>query len=68
MPKERSPIMIKKSREDLLRKQAAREGGLKSDGKISVAWMNKKLSNPRTSKAVKRRVQFAKNALGFKNR
>ena len=68
MAKERSPIMIKKSREGSLRRIAAREGGIKKDGDISVAWMNRKLANPKTSTAVKRKVQFAKNARGFKKR
>ena len=63
----RSPINIKKSEEGSLRRIAQREGGIKKNGDISVAWMNRKLKNPRTTEAVRKKLQFAKNARGFKH-
>ena len=59
--KKRSTIKIKPSQEGSLRRIAARDGGMKKDGEISRAWMRKKMASPRTSAAVKKKINFALN-------
>ena len=54
-------IKIKPSEEGSLKAIAKREGGMLKNGKISRAWMRKKLKNPRTSAAVKKKLNFAIN-------
>ena len=44
-----------------LRRIAAKEGGIKSDGKISVQWARKKLRDPRTPAVTKRKLNFFLN-------
>lgn len=58
----RTNIKIKPSRVGTLRKIAAREGAINDEGKISVAWMKRKLNSPRTSTRVKKKLNFALNA------
>lgn len=55
-------ISIKPSRVGSLRAIAKREGAVNSEGKISVSWMRKKMNNPKTSAAVKKKLNFALNA------
>lgn len=55
-------IKIKPSKVGSLREIAKREGAVNSEGKISVSWMKKKMSSPRTSPAVKKKINFALNA------
>ena len=54
-------IKIKKSEEGSLRRIAQRDGGMKKNGEISRSWMRKKMANPRTSPAVKKKLNFALN-------
>lgn len=56
-----SEIKIKPSKVGSLRAIAKREGAINDEGKISVAWMRKKMSSPRTSAAVKKKLNFALN-------
>lgn len=56
-----SEIKIKKSRLGSLTAIAKREGGMTSDGKISKAWARKKMRSPRTSAAVKKKINFFLN-------
>ena len=55
-------ISIKPSRVGSLRTIAKREGAVNAEGKISVSWMRKKMNNPKTSAAVKKKLNFALNA------
>lgn len=55
-------ISIKPSRVGSLRAIAKREGAVNAEGKISVSWMRKKMNNPKTSAAVKKKLNFALNA------
>lgn len=55
-------ISIKPSKVGSLRAIAKREGAVNSEGKISVAWMRKKLASKQTSSAVKKKINFALNA------
>lgn len=57
-----STIKIKPSKVGSLREIARREGAINDEGKISVAWMRKKLSSSKTSAAVKKKINFALNA------
>lgn len=57
-----SEIKIKPSKVGSLRAIAQREGAVNDQGKISVKWMRDKLNNPRTSTAVRKKLQFALNA------
>lgn len=59
--KKQKPIQIKKSKEGSLRKIAARDGGLKSNGEISRQWMRQKMNNPRTRPSTKKKINFALN-------
>ena len=54
-------IRIKPSEEGSLSAIAKREGGLKKDGQINRTWMRKKLKDPKTSPAVKKKLNFAIN-------
>lgn len=55
-------IKIKPSKVGSLREIASREGAINDEGKISVKWMRQKMSSPRTSAAVKKKLNFALNA------
>lgn len=55
-------IEIKKSKQGTLRAIAKREGAMNDEGKISVAWMRRKMASPNTSPAVKKKLNFALNA------
>lgn len=55
-------IKIKPSKVGSLRAIAKREGAVNSEGKISVSWMRKKMNDPNTSAAVKKKLNFALNA------
>ncbi|UOX40309.1 hypothetical protein [Vibrio phage PhiImVa-1] len=55
-------IKIKPSKVGSLRAIARREGAINDKGQISVAWMRKKMSSPKTSPAVKKKINFALNA------
>lgn len=57
-----SDIKIKPSKVGTLRALAKKEGAMNSEGKISVAWMRRKLASPKTSPAVKKKINFALNA------
>lgn len=57
-----SEIKIKPSKVGSLRAIAKREGAVNSEGKISVAWMRRKMKDPKTSPAVKKKLNFALNA------
>ncbi|ARM70990.1 hypothetical protein pVco7_gp001 [Vibrio phage pVco-7] len=59
-------IKIKPSKVGTLRAIARREGAINDEGKISVSWMRKKMSSPRTSAAVKKKLNFALNARKWK--
>lgn len=54
-------IHIKPSEEGSLTAIAKREGGLKKNGEINRSWMRKKLKDPNTSPAVKKKLNFAIN-------
>ena len=56
-----SPIKIKPSRLGSLTAIARRDGGLKSNGEISKAWARRKMNNPRTSAATKKKINFFLN-------
>lgn len=62
MAKKYDSIMIKPSKEGSLTAIAKREGGMGKDGKISAEWMRSKMNNPKTSGAVKKKLNFAMNA------
>lgn len=63
----KKPIKIKKSEEGSLTAIARREGGMSKGGKgISAAWMRKKMNDPKTSAAVKKKLNFAMNARKWK--
>ncbi|WP_438967003.1 hypothetical protein [Flavobacterium sp.] len=51
-----------------LRKMAAQSGGITKKGTISKEWMDKKLSSPRTSTKVKRRIILAKTFDKYRNK
>lgn len=55
------PIKIRPSQEGSLRRIAKRAGAIKKDGEISRSWMRAKMKNPRTSAAVKKKINFALN-------
>jgi len=57
----RKKATIRPSKIGSLRAIARRDKGLRRDGKISKTWARKKLSSPRTSGAVKRKLQFFLN-------
>lgn len=58
---EEKKISIKPSREGSLRRIAKEEGGIMENGKISREWMRKKMRDPNTSPAVKKKINFALN-------
>lgn len=55
-------IKIKPSKIGSLRAIARSEGAVNENGKISVSWMRRKLKDPKTSTAVKKKINFALNA------
>jgi hypothetical protein len=55
-------------KEGALRKMADQEGGMTKSGKISRSWMDKKLSDPRTSTTVKRRINLAKTFAKYRKK
>lgn len=57
-----SEIKIKPSKIGSLRAIAKREGAINDEGKISVAWMRKKMSSPTTSLTIKKKLNFALNS------
>lgn len=59
--KKQSKIMIKPSREGSLTAIAKRDGGMTKTGKVSRTWMRKKMADPKTSAAVKKKINFAMN-------
>lgn len=65
--KKQSPIRINPAEEGSLTRIAKREGGIGANGKIKMDWLNRKINNPRTSEAVRKKAQFAKNARKFKH-
>ena len=52
---------IQKAKEGSLRRIAAREGGIKADGRISKTWARRKLSQPGTHKSTKKKILFFLN-------
>lgn len=57
-----SDIKIKPSKVGTLRSIAKREKAMNQEGKISVAWMRKKLADDNTSPVIKKKLNFALNA------
>lgn len=55
-------IKIKPSKVGSLRAIARREGAVNNEGKISVSWMRRKMNDPDTTPAVKKKLNFALNA------
>ena len=55
------PIEIKPSKVGSLRAIASREGALKKDGQINKTWARKKLASPKTTPAVKKKINFFLN-------
>ncbi|WP_438967273.1 hypothetical protein [Flavobacterium sp.] len=51
-----------------LRRMASQSGGITKKGTISTAWMDKKLSSPRTSTKVKRRINLAKTFAKYRKK
>lgn len=64
--KKQSPIKINPKMDGSLTRIAKRDGGLKQNGEISVAWMRKKMANPKTSASTKKKLNFALNARKWK--
>lgn len=58
--REKLDIKIKPSKVGSLTRIAKRDGGYK-DGNISRTWMRDKMKSPRTSAAVKKKINFALN-------
>jgi len=52
---------IKKSEQGSLTAIAKRDGGLKSNGQISVAWARKKLKDKNTPASTKQKINFFLN-------
>lgn len=55
-------------KEGALRRMAKQEDGMTKSGKISKSWMDKKLSDPRTSTTVKRRINLAKTFAKYRKK
>ena len=52
---------IRDAKEGSLRRIAARDGGIKADGRISKTWARRKLQQPGTHKSTKRKILFFLN-------
>lgn len=57
----KSDIKIDPKEVGSLKRIAKREGGLKANGEINKTWARKKMNNPRTSAAVKKKINFFLN-------
>ena len=57
----KSKIRIEPSEVGSLRRIAQRDGGMKRSGEISKAWARKKMKDPKTSGAVKKKLNFFLN-------
>ena len=52
---------IKPSKVGSLTRIAKKEGAVSKSGKISKSWARKKMNNPKTSTAVKKKINFMLN-------
>lgn len=61
MAKMQKLIRIKPSKQGSLKAIAKREGALKKNGEINRTWARKKMANPKTSAATKKKLNFFLN-------
>lgn len=59
--KKKSKIEISPKEVGSLTRIAKREGGMKKNGEINKTWARKKMSNPKTSPEVKKKINFFLN-------